>query len=79
ADNCKHGIDYCGWNLLNRGNTYNQRIPNELRVKNQPDDFTHVNSSLFWCVGGVNGDIEFQVYCGDGSCKDGGTNKSDYC
>ncbi|KAK3400681.1 hypothetical protein B0T20DRAFT_505060 [Sordaria brevicollis] len=79
ADNCKTGLFYCGKGLLNKGNYYTQ-IVDALNgaTPPQPTDTTHVRESLFYCVGGPNGDITFQTFC-SGGCKDGGSGKSDHC
>ncbi|KAF2113096.1 hypothetical protein BDV96DRAFT_151113 [Lophiotrema nucula] len=76
AEDCKAGLDYCGWNLLQRSN-YSDRIEAALLAKNQPTTVQQVDSSIFFCWQG--GDIEFQVYCGNNNCQNGGTDRSDYC
>ncbi|OJJ50701.1 hypothetical protein ASPZODRAFT_55828 [Penicilliopsis zonata CBS 506.65] len=77
ADNCRPNIQYCGYNLLKRGNYYAQ-INDALRDANQPTDETHVDQGLFWCTGGANGEITFISFCQSG-CHDGGTGRSDWC
>ncbi|KAM3075284.1 hypothetical protein ACMFMF_005962 [Clarireedia jacksonii] len=76
ADNCKHGLDYCGQGLLHKGNYYNDII-GSLQSAGQSTDQDHVNYSLFYCRG--DDDIPFQKFCGAGRCTDGGSGKSDYC
>lgn len=58
------------------GNYYNQ-INAELLSNGQSSDSNHINNSLFKCIGGNNGDIDFLEYCG--SCNDGGSGNDDYC
>ncbi|KAL5354949.1 hypothetical protein BJX96DRAFT_170205 [Aspergillus floccosus] len=77
ADNCKTGLNYCGYNLLNIGN-YAAQVNGALQAANQPTDYGHIHESLFHCNGGENGDISYITYCG-GGCQDGGSGKSDYC
>ncbi|KAI1078638.1 hypothetical protein F5B20DRAFT_581993 [Whalleya microplaca] len=75
ADNCVDGIYYCGYNLLKKGN-YFQDIYNSLSNAGQPHDDAHTNQSLFFCKG--NDDVPFTAFCGAG-CHDGGKGKSDSC
>ncbi|KAB8231656.1 hypothetical protein ETB97_012176 [Aspergillus alliaceus] len=77
ARNCKTGLNYCGWNLLNIGN-YGAQVNGALGAAGQPTDDGHIRESLFHCNGGDNGDISFITYCG-GGCRDGGNDRSDYC
>ncbi|EAW15144.1 uncharacterized protein ACLA_058010 [Aspergillus clavatus NRRL 1] len=77
ARNCKTGLNYCGWNLLNIGN-YGAQVNGALEASGQPTDDGHIRESLFHCNGGDNGDISFITYCG-GGCRDGGNDRSDYC
>ncbi|KAM7190126.1 hypothetical protein V8F20_009856 [Naviculisporaceae sp. PSN 640] len=78
ADNCKTGLFYCGAGLLSKGNYYSQIVA-ALEADGQSTDSDHINSSLFHCTGGSNGDIDFQTFCGSGNCIDGGDGVSDYC
>ncbi|KAI4147775.1 MAG: hypothetical protein L6R39_003009 [Caloplaca ligustica] len=75
ADNCKNGIEYCGYNLLNKGNYYNEIVA-ELQKNGQGVDPAHVSQSLFHCGG--SGWIGFKKYCGSG-CHNGGSGNSDWC
>ncbi|KAF3384543.1 hypothetical protein F1880_002347 [Penicillium rolfsii] len=77
ADNCTPHIQYCGFNLLEKGNYFAQ-INTALSAANQPTDQAHVNSGLFWCTGGPNGEITFRSFCQSG-CHDGGSGYSDWC
>ncbi|KAL1870364.1 hypothetical protein Plec18167_007498 [Paecilomyces lecythidis] len=77
ANNCKTGLNYCGYNLLNIGN-YGPQVNQALEAANEPTDNGHIRESLFHCNGGENGDITFLTYCGNG-CTDGGSGRSDYC
>ncbi|RHZ61386.1 hypothetical protein CDV55_103002 [Aspergillus turcosus] len=77
ANNCKTGLNYCGYNLLNIGN-YGAQVNGALQAAGQPTDDAHIRESLFHCNGGENGDISFITYCG-GGCTDGGSGRSDYC
>ncbi|QMW42881.1 hypothetical protein AFCA_007085 [Aspergillus flavus] len=77
ANNCKTGLNYCGYNLLGTGN-YGAQANGALKAANQPTDDPHIRESLFHCNGGNNGDISFIQYCG-GGCRDGGSGNSDYC
>ncbi|EAW13739.1 uncharacterized protein ACLA_044590 [Aspergillus clavatus NRRL 1] len=77
ADNCKTGLNYCGYNLLNIGN-YGAQVNEALVAAHQSTDDGHIRESLFQCNGGSNGDITFITYCG-GGCRDGGSGRSDYC
>ncbi|KAI0129062.1 hypothetical protein BJ170DRAFT_358646 [Xylariales sp. AK1849] len=76
ADDCKHGLAYCGYNLLRKGN-YFQDISNSLAAAEQPLDDAHINYSVFYCKG--DDDVPFQGFCGSNNCQDGGSGKSDYC
>lgn len=58
------------------GNYFNQ-IDDALRANGQPVDTNHVNFSFFYCLGGDNGEIEYQKYCPN--CHDGGSDNSDTC
>ncbi|KAK2005515.1 KR-domain-containing protein [Colletotrichum eremochloae] len=49
-----------------------------LLVAGQPTDHNHVHYSLFNCLGGEGGVIQFITFCG-GSCQDNGRGKSDNC
>ncbi|EAL90453.1 hypothetical protein KXW98_001969 [Aspergillus fumigatus] len=77
ARNCKDGLNYCGWNLLNIGK-YGAQVNGALTAAHQPTDDAHIRESLFHCNGGADGDISFIKYCG-GGCKNGGNDRSDYC
>jgi hypothetical protein len=61
----------------NIGNYYSQ-IVDALSTSAQATDDVHVEQTLFYCVGGNNGDITFQTFCGSG-CDDGGAGNSDHC
>ncbi|GAP92942.1 putative conserved hypothetical protein [Rosellinia necatrix] len=76
AANCGKGYRYCGYNLLEKGNYYTQIIE-ELEANDQPTDSNHVKQSLFNCLGGNNGDIQFLKYCT--SCHNAGSGSDDYC
>ncbi|KAF2137109.1 uncharacterized protein K452DRAFT_236530 [Aplosporella prunicola CBS 121167] len=75
ADNCRHGLYYCGNVLLRKGNYYND-IVTSLKAAKQSTDSGHVNNSLFYCAG--DDDVPFVRYCSSG-CVDGGSGKSDHC
>ncbi|OJK04269.1 hypothetical protein ASPACDRAFT_21780 [Aspergillus aculeatus ATCC 16872] len=77
ARNCKTGLNYCGYNLLNIGN-YAAQINQALSDAKQHIDSAHIHESIFHCNGGSNGDITWLAYCGSG-CQDGGSGKSDFC
>ncbi|KAK5991938.1 hypothetical protein PT974_05328 [Cladobotryum mycophilum] len=77
ADNCRNGINYCGWNLLKKGNYYSQII-SALSNAHESTDSNHVNNELFHCDGGPQGDITVIKFCGNG-CLDGGSGHDDYC
>ncbi|KAF7712261.1 Uncharacterized protein PECH_003754 [Penicillium ucsense] len=77
ASNCQYQLDYCGYNLLNRGNYYDD-IYNELQRSGQPTDKAHIENSLFYCANGGNGAITFLSFCGN-SCSNGGSDHSDWC
>ncbi|BCS19717.1 uncharacterized protein APUU_20149A [Aspergillus puulaauensis] len=77
ARNCKTGLNYCGWNLLDIGK-YGAQVNQALANANQPADNSHINQSLFHCNGGQDGDISYITYCRSG-CHDGGEDESDYC
>lgn len=57
---------------------YGAQVNGALEAAGQPTDDAHIRESLFHCNGGGNGDISFTTFC-DGGCKDGGTDRSDYC
>ncbi|EAU32012.1 conserved hypothetical protein [Aspergillus terreus NIH2624] len=77
AANCQTGLQYCGYVLLRKGNYYAQ-IAQALDDANMPTDPSHIQNTLFQCVGGPNGDIDIIRYCG-AACQDGGNNHSDTC
>ncbi|KAF3384548.1 hypothetical protein F1880_002346 [Penicillium rolfsii] len=78
ASNCQYSLNYCGYNLLNRGNYYND-IYNELKRSGQPTDAAHIENSLFYCAGGIDvGAITFVTFCGN-SCHNGGNDRTDSC
>ncbi|PSN67354.1 hypothetical protein BS50DRAFT_390051 [Corynespora cassiicola Philippines] len=80
STNCQPGLDYCGYNLLVRApKNYYPYITASLRESSQPLDDTHIRFTLFRCIGTPDGDIEILNFCGEDSCVDGGTNRSDYC
>jgi hypothetical protein len=58
---------------------YNDQVLQALTDKGQPTDQKHIDDALFYCKGGSNGDIEFQMFCGEERCIDGGHGESDYC
>ncbi|GAD92340.1 conserved hypothetical protein [Paecilomyces variotii No. 5] len=64
ARNCKTGLNYCGYNLLNIGN-YGAQVNEGLEAAGEPTDNGHIRESLFHCDGGANGDITYLTYCGD--------------
>ncbi|KAF5373018.1 hypothetical protein D9758_001466 [Tetrapyrgos nigripes] len=74
ADNCKHGLYYCGYNLLSKGNYYNDIIQS-LEAAGQSTDPNHVDNSVFYCAG--DDDVPWVQLCG--SCVDGGSGNSDHC
>ncbi|KAJ5491526.1 hypothetical protein N7539_003093 [Penicillium diatomitis] len=90
ASNCQYQLDYCGYNLLNRGQflavltqarakgNYYDDIYNELQRSGQPTDKAHIENSLFYCANGGNGAITFLSFCGN-SCSNGGSDHSDWC
>ncbi|KAE8387819.1 hypothetical protein BDV23DRAFT_174359 [Aspergillus alliaceus] len=63
ANNCKTGLNYCGYNLLGIGN-YGAQVNGALKAAHQPTDDAHTRESLFLCNGGNN---------------DGGCGRNDYC
>ncbi|KAL8704242.1 MAG: hypothetical protein Q9201_002588 [Fulgogasparrea decipioides] len=75
ADSCKNSLEYCGYNLLHKGNYYNEIVA-ELQKNGQGVDPDHVSQSLFHC--GRSGWIGFNAYCSSG-CHDGGDGHSDWC
>ncbi|KAF3036592.1 hypothetical protein E8E12_007455 [Didymella heteroderae] len=58
---------------------YKDQVHQALKDKGQPTDQKHRDDALFYCKGGANGDIEFQSFCGENRCVDGGTDFSDWC
>lgn len=76
ADNCRAGLYYCGYNLLHKGNYYSQ-IMDALQGAGYSTDRAHVENTLFYCVGGKNGDIRVIEYCNQ--CEDGGPGRNDFC
>ncbi|KAM5341816.1 hypothetical protein ACJ41O_014847 [Fusarium nematophilum] len=62
ARNCKKGYNYCGHVLLDIGNYYDQ-IHDELAASSRPTTSKHINHSLFKCLGGPDGDINYIKYC----------------
>ena len=71
---CKEGLDYCGFNLLRRGD-YRSEIEAELKKAGLPVKEPYVVHSLFHCGG--DGWIGWKSYCG--VCMDGGTGNNDFC
>ncbi|KAJ7855569.1 hypothetical protein B0H13DRAFT_2079557 [Mycena leptocephala] len=76
ADNCKRGLSYCGRGLLQKGN-YADQI--ERAIQKAHTDPAHMFDTLFYCIGGSNGDIEVIKDCAPGRCVDSGSGKSDVC
>ncbi|KAI4281354.1 MAG: hypothetical protein L6R38_003749 [Xanthoria sp. 2 TBL-2021] len=75
ASSCENGLKYCGYNLLHKGNYYNEIVA-ELQKNGQGVDPDHVSQSLFQCAG--SGWIGYSKYCGSG-CHNGGSGRSDWC
>ncbi|KAI1132449.1 hypothetical protein F5Y10DRAFT_261158 [Nemania abortiva] len=75
AANCGHGYYYCGFNLLDKGDYY-EDIIRALQEAGQPTDEDHVTNSVFYCKGDDN--VPFVQYC-DGSCHNYGAGSSDSC
>lgn len=68
--NCKTGLNYCGYNLLSKGNYYDQMAA-AARTGNR------LNNKLFACLGGPRGEIKLIEDCS--RCADGGAGRSDFC
>ncbi|KAJ4164217.1 hypothetical protein LMH87_005900 [Akanthomyces muscarius] len=77
AANCKPGLRYCGYVLIQTGLYYDQ-IVEALEKVGSPVDADHVLQSLFFCDGGKHGDIHQIEYCSN-ICRNGGANNNDYC
>ncbi|KAJ6788542.1 hypothetical protein PWT90_09232 [Aphanocladium album] len=77
ANNCKPGIKYCGWNLLRVGR-YQDQIQEALRESGVGVNGQTVDNSLFYCLGGDNGEITVDQVC-PGRCRDGGADHNDFC
>ncbi|PHH89569.1 hypothetical protein CDD83_5760 [Cordyceps sp. RAO-2017] len=77
AGNCLPGRNYCGYNLLKKGNYFSQ-IDSALEGARKPRDSAHIKNALFNCDGGAHGAIAFIKHCSSG-CSDGGAGRSDYC
>ncbi|KAJ3497674.1 hypothetical protein NLG97_g1715 [Lecanicillium saksenae] len=77
ARNCKAGINYCGWNLLNIGN-YQSQVDAALRQKGWQVNGKNIHDTIFSCLGGPNGEITVLDWCA-GNCADGGENHDDFC
>ncbi|KAJ4153575.1 hypothetical protein LMH87_010058 [Akanthomyces muscarius] len=79
ARNCNKGLLYCGNTLLAIGN-YRAQIDDAVAKAGirrfKGDDLT--TDSLFKCLGGSNGDIEYTNFCRRG-CQNGGSGKNDFC
>ncbi|KAJ7261163.1 hypothetical protein C8J57DRAFT_969499, partial [Mycena rebaudengoi] len=77
AKNCTPGLQYCGrTRLLRIGENYIEQM--DAAVKKARIDPNHVLDTLYYCVGGTNGDIRVINDCGADACIDGGEN-SDRC
>ncbi|KAJ7261113.1 hypothetical protein C8J57DRAFT_1719866 [Mycena rebaudengoi] len=76
AKNCTPGLQYCGRTLLCIGNYIEQM---DAAVKKAKIDPNHVLDTLYYRVGGTNGDIRVIKDCGAGACIDGGEGNSDRC
>ncbi|KAF7364923.1 Maltose permease [Mycena venus] len=76
AGNCDRGLSYCGRSLLHVGKYAPQT---EEAVQKAGTNPAHMLDTLFYCVGGKNGDIEVIKDCGSGRCADSGPGKSDIC
>ncbi|KAI1174326.1 hypothetical protein F4777DRAFT_580014 [Nemania sp. FL0916] len=75
ADNCTHGVYYCGTSLLALGN-YFQYIHNALEKAGQPHNDTWIEQSVFYCL--VDDVVLFSEYCKNG-CLDNGSGKNGSC
>ncbi|KAJ6527067.1 hypothetical protein B0H19DRAFT_1084119 [Mycena capillaripes] len=76
ADNCQRGLSYCGRTLLHKGNYADQIEAAVCKAHTNPG---HMLDTLFYCIGGSNGDIEVIKDCAPGRCVDAGSDKSDIC
>ncbi|KAJ7791208.1 hypothetical protein B0H14DRAFT_2395796 [Mycena olivaceomarginata] len=76
AGNCSRGLSYCGRSLLHIGNYANQI---EAAIQKAHTNPSHMLDTLFYCLGGDNGDIQVVQDCGAGRCADSGPKKSDIC
>ncbi|KAJ7806802.1 hypothetical protein B0H14DRAFT_2324139, partial [Mycena olivaceomarginata] len=51
----------------------------EKAIQKAHTDPAHMFDTLFYCIGGSNGDIEVIKDCAPGRCVDSGSGKSDIC
>ncbi|KAJ7590113.1 hypothetical protein C8J56DRAFT_1048277 [Mycena floridula] len=75
--NCTPGLNYCGSTLNGIGN-YQPQI-DQCLFDNKAPSLDGGNSTLFGCIGGTNGVIQFIKDCGLGNCRDNGGGKNDTC
>ncbi|TID22854.1 hypothetical protein E2P81_ATG01987 [Venturia nashicola] len=78
ASNCEDNFNWCGWDLLKRGD-YRDYIKAALTDAKKPITEHNVNNSLFKCANNGKGDASFLKIC-EGTCEYGGSGKSnDFC
>ncbi|KAM7195832.1 hypothetical protein V8F33_006481 [Rhypophila sp. PSN 637] len=80
ARNCTPGLDYCGKTLraIATGSNYDAQMKAPLRERGIPVNEGSMNDSLFYCVGGSNGDVRVLLHCPKG-CLDGGKKRNNFC
>ncbi|KAI1773147.1 hypothetical protein F4818DRAFT_443506 [Hypoxylon cercidicola] len=79
AESCDAPWEWCGWDLLRRGD-YEETIKEALTNADQPTDDRHIHQSLFRCLDtDDNGNIEFASLCELGCAYGGSAQSDDYC
>ncbi|OAL49240.1 hypothetical protein IQ07DRAFT_75412 [Pyrenochaeta sp. DS3sAY3a] len=75
SEKCTPGLEYCGWKLLQLGDYYT-RITDQIRLRNQLVDESHVQSTLFLCTDSGDSDIDYVEFCGEKRCLDGASDSN---
>ncbi|KAF2429244.1 hypothetical protein EJ08DRAFT_735216 [Tothia fuscella] len=78
ADNCYGPYNWCGWDLIKRGN-YKDYIKGKLADAGKPTDDRTIQNSLWQCTNDKTGDADFITVCAGNCIYGGGPNTDDHC
>ncbi|KID60058.1 uncharacterized protein G6M90_00g030540 [Metarhizium brunneum] len=77
ARNCIPGVVYCGQTLIDIG-AYHEQLFQANHCAGAPRTDHDIRSSLYYCVGGDGGVVNYMKVCSTG-CKDNGPGNNDSC